>query len=456
MTEQAVIEGIEFPRETRAAAPPFSGASSIPIRWRRVAAVLVVLWAFQLPTALWRIVELNVGIELPPIYPWLFFGAPVVAVLGFAVLSDGLRLPYVGAFLTTEAVFCLREIWLLGVPGMTPDFRYAWGLALLYAAFLTLVNTGSDPSTHRFVRSATVRVSMVVLGLVLVAYLGVIDVGAASDLASDRARSVFDDRVQAGLFHANGLGFGFAVAVIFLVSRWITLGRSTASDWAKVLLLFSVVVLHASRGNTVLIGATLTLYLIYATRRLSLSDKFGLYAVLTFGFIAVAVAYAVEGTIFLDKLFVVKRMLEPGRLVARSGQAYAAWIKFLQAPVVGHGYLDAARGAVPGILRSNFHFAQVLAAYGLVGFIPFLWLLIRLFVHRMSDPRLLLHMLAALVALSLYNWAIVMPLAVVAYSGLAMVPHDHGERGLELAADPAGCPLPHAVSQRRARAQGLP
>lgn len=388
----------------------------------------LVLWTYRVPDALSRAMVLNLGVPQVPYLAWVFLAVPVVLLVAAAVHADRLRLPHFRAFLAVELVIWAVELGLLG-HDLTPRFRYAWGLLLFYSAFVALVNGGTDPETRTLVWKASLGSTAVLSVIVLLGIVGVLDVDIAASVAGRRGlEAALEDRVAARkVVHPNGYGFGSAVAILFLFLWREGTGRRSGKHWLLVALFFLPVLLQASRGNTVLIVCLLGGYALLRARELGRAARFGVYAAVFGGIVALALVYVSTGTLLVDQLFIADRFASPDQYVSRLHQVYVSWVKFLEAPLLGNGFQEAATGVLGGYARSNFHPTQILAAYGLVGFAAYVWLLYRMFGRRLWESWYSLHALIALFAFSFYNWSLIMPLALVAYSA-------YGLRGTESAA----------------------
>lgn len=405
-----------------------SPLASIPARswWVRYLAVLVLAWAVDLPGFVSRLLQSNFGFPAIPLLPWVFLALPAFGILLNATLSGSLRAPYWPYFLVVETIVCVREVSLFVSDG-TPNFRYAWGWALFYAAFLSFVNSGVDPDTFTFFWRTAVGISGFMVAVVFLGYVGVFDLDFVPlDLATTLRRA-WEGRVAARrIAHPNGLSFVLAVATLGIVSSKLDsfsgprhwLRRN--GNWLLVACFGLVVALQGSRGNLVLLAFLILIYGSFRIRRLPHRDPLGALGLLLLGSALVLTAYMATGTIVVEDVHVVEHLFSETALVARGGQVRAALLKFAENPVFGNGFYEAARGTVAGIERSNNHFAQFLSAYGVVGFLPYVLFLSQVFVRSVRRGPLLMHAVAALVALSLYNWSISMPLSLVAYSAYSL------------------------------------
>lgn len=404
------VSGLEHPISLRGRAHPARYISTNAIVCAFVGlCIWVLVWRLSGATYFLSAIFNSVIPETLLAYlPEALIGLPVAFLLFLRATNGSLLLPGWVLALAFEAIVLLREI--LATPAQEEvNWGYGYGVLLIYISFVALLNVGVQMRNWDRMRRAfwAAAAIMIAAAVAIVITPLQIDVGPATDVNGSlgATRGMIGTAIQ-----VNGFAFTLAVAAgLLLGKRREGRGSLTIIDGMLLSGAFMIVAFLASRGAMILFSSLVFFHVFGVS-----DDRIRLMRLLVAVSIVAVSILMVAAFLTLtpvgEKIFVVQRLLDPGEFISRPQQVYATWVRFLDAPVFGHGTEGVARDALFHIERSNFHPTQVLAAYGIVGFIPWAILMFKLFFSGLNPHRWLI----AGVALSFYNWSVTMPLAVVA------------------------------------------
>jgi len=282
----------------------------------------------------------------------------------------------------------------------------------LYSIFIALVNYGYRAEDWHKISTYSIYSVLFLTATTYLGYLGVLNISLeASDFSFTQLAST---RPIGNIIHTNGLSFACCIGIYILIFEQ-TSGVSPKTEktfWGLTLLLFSIIVVNSSMGVFIITCVGVGKYLIHTWKSRRMLANFAIiYIVLFFLLIFIFPS----DLPFLKKFYLYNRIGEEGQFISRFRQIYVTWTNFVHNPWVGVGYYNAARGVLPGYTRSNFHYTQILATNGIVYFLFYIYFLFKMFGFNFKDLKLFLCMVAGFGALMFYNWAIIFPLAIIAY-----------------------------------------
>ena len=384
---------------------------SSPNRFQDFGILLLIFYAFGIPPFLSLLLEQNIGMVPLPYMVEITLAFPIAMILASATLEKRLKLPYFIPFLFTELLFLFFESQLFR-PGNIPDLTYPYGILILYSIFLALVNYGSqDEDRHKVSTYAIYSVLFLCITMFL-GYSGVLNVSLeSSDFSFTELAST---RPIGNIIHTNGLSFACSMGIYLLIFAQIS-GVSPKEEktfWFQVLLFYSIIVVNSSRGVFIIVSIGVGAYLIHTWKSRRVLANLAIIYVLLFFLI---VAVFPSDLPFLGKFYLYNRIGDETQLTSRYRQIYVTWVNFMHAPWFGVGYYQAARNVISGYTRSNFHYTQILAANGIFYFGIYMFFLTKMFGFRAKGLKSFLCMVAGFGALMFYNWALIFPLAIIAY-----------------------------------------
>ena len=386
-------------------------SDSSPNRFKDLVILLLIFYAFGIPPYLSLLLEQNVGMAPLPYMVEITLVFPVAMILAIAALKKRLKLPYFIPFLFTELLFLFFESRLFR-SGNIPDLAYPYGILILYSIFLALVNYGSQEEDRHKVSTYAIYSVLFLCITMFLGYIGVLNVSLESGYFS--FNELASTRPLGNIIHTNGFSFACCIAIYLLIFAQIS-GVSSKREkifWFQVILFYSIIVVNSSLGSFIIVGIGVGAYLIHTWKSRRVLANLAVIYVLLFFLIVVAFPSDLP---FLEKFFLYNRIGKEGQFLSRFRQIYVTWVNFVNSPWLGVGYYHAARGIISGYTRSNFHYTQILATNGIVYFPFYIYFLSRMFGFDFRDLKLFLCMTVGFGALMFYNWALIFPLAIIAY-----------------------------------------
>lgn len=376
-----------------------------------LAILLLIFYAFRIPPYLSLLLEQNIGMAPLPYMVEITLAFPVAMILAIAALEKRLKLPYFIPFLFTELLFLFFESQLFR-PGNIPDLTYPYGILILYSIFIALVNYGYQAEDRHKISTYAIFSVLFLSVTMYLGYFGVLNVSLeSSDFSFTELAST---RPIGNIIHTNGLSFACCMGIYLLIFAQIS-GVSPKKEktfWFQVISFYSIIVINSSLGGFIIAGIGVGAYLIHTWKsRRVLANFVIIYVVLFF----LIVLIFPSDLPFLEKFYMYNRMGEEGQFTSRFRQIYVTWVNFIHHPWFGVGYYNAARSVLAGYTRSNFHYTQILAANGIFYFAVYIYFFRMMFGFNLKNLKLFLCMTVGFGALMFYNWALIFPLAVIAY-----------------------------------------
>jgi len=374
--------------------------------------LLLICYAFNVPAFVSLLLTQNFGVPPLPYTVEATLALPVFLLLLTAFLKKDLKLPYFGTFLLVEGLFLLLESGVVR-DDHVPELRYPYGLFILYSVFLGLINYGTVHYDIRRIKRFSLGVLFLLVATVYLGYMGFLDLRVeTSEFALGHLAS---SRPIGHIFHANGLSFHCSVGIYLLIFSQLA-GFDPATEWKfwmKTLSLLSIIIINASMGAFLIAALGVCFYLLKTWhQRGSLTNLLVIY-IIVFFFLDLAFPSDIN---VLEKFFIYNRVHEEAQFNSRIRQVYVTWVNFVNNPWLGLGYYDAARGVIAGYTRSNFHYTQILASNGIFYFFIYMTFLWKMFGFRDRRAISLLCTAMGFSALMFYNFALIMPLAIIAYA----------------------------------------
>lgn len=381
----------------------------------RVLLFVILSYIFGLPTFIYNLFKLNLGLTEIMYMPWLFFAFPSVIILSSKILQKKLSFPFFKHFLFVLILFVVMESNIFR-ENLYYDLKYIYTLSIIYILFIVLHNFGYDNNTVGILIKYSVIVVFIMSVLYYIGYLGFVNLGVVEDKIA--VGPYGEERLRFEVIHPNGFSYVCVFVITLLLFEKLYLKKNNYSRnqfYALIFFFMGTIIINTSRGAFLV----LTLVVLFILKEYSKSYSF--YAKISLLMTAVFIFFVLNINIFVyffENLQVIRRFTETGMHEARGQQIFVSLSNFLDNPWFGTGYYYAGRTLIGDLTRSNFSYTQILASHGIFYFILYFTFLLKFFSfpkHNLFKPNNMIFVIAAFVPLMFENLAILLPLSVIAY-----------------------------------------
>lgn len=310
------------------------------------------------------------GINVATVY------TPTVLILGYGLASKKIVFPFLKLFLVTVVLFLLIEFYhsLYSHTVFKNEFIIRLiQIYLCYCILIAILNQFGSEFVMRWSIIFGLGLSLLILGSYTNLYTG-------HNQSFDIAQSDTFERagVNGSSINVNILSFKAVITFILMIAYYDRFGNPVKSKvlFAVLsLLLFSEVLIHASRGAFI---SFILMVLIIIWKK----GNFGTFFIGSFALLSLLLfSYDIILEQF-SSLQIYDRLDEDINKVSRIVQLRANLANFIQHPFIGVGYDNAARGYSEDIVRSNFTWAQIMASHGIFYMFLYIFFLFKLFVYE--------------------------------------------------------------------------
>lgn len=367
--------------------------------FQKISVALLLCYAFNLGQFVGSLLKTKLPVEE-------FFWVLPCMILLVQRFGKRIKLPYFPLFLSVELWMIIIEHNLL-IPNMvsSPNLNYSLGILKFYSIYLALLTIQPNKANITYILKLSLKI---LIPFIVVFYLQYLNIINLSFIKSEE----ITNRLNVGnLININGIsliaGYGILCVILLLELN----PASIRKNWMpKVLFPYFLLIifLHASRG-AFMIAAVL---LIIHYRRFLFRPSNFLYLIL--GIVVFTVL-----TFFIDfkeDILLINRIF--GKTHAGTGrgqQVIATWDNFLKSPFLGMGYEKAGINWELNTVRSNFHYTQLLASYGLFLSGIYFVFLERIFGNGKNNKVAPYSTAFAIIVFASYNWSMILVLAFIAY-----------------------------------------
>lgn len=391
----------------------------------RISLFFILLYIFMVPSFLSKLAEINFGIKILEFYPYIFFLIPVLSILGPKILNKNIVLPHFGSFFAVLFFFLLLESNLFR-GDVVIDLKYIYVLTIIYTCFLVLVNYGTTSVYRDRIMKYSIVIVLGIAFTTLLGYFEVINIGYSFELLYNK--SLATNRFISESIHPNGQSFTCTVVIFILIicrkENRFGLHKGYLF-WALILIMFSIIILNASRGAFVISMAGLLVSINKIVSLNTLKAKYLLFIFLI-GLSFLFIYNSFEELI--KNVYVFTRLLEETNFrSARVSGMLLSWNNFTNNIWFGTGYHNASLGYWEGSFytRSNFSYFQILASHGIFYFIIYMYFLYKMFGINIRRHITLLVVIGTYFPLMFYNLSILVPISIFAYLFYYYKKHDY-------------------------------
>lgn len=351
--------------------------------------------------------EVLFGISKIPddLFFW-FIPNSILLIIGFPRASKRLlKKTYFFHFLTLAFLFFLSEQSFLRGLDYVPSYEYLIGFAKFYLIYVAFLLINKQNAIIKFV----VKISLIGVGvIVFYFYYDYITTGG-SKVLDDEVGDRFINNIG---FHINGLSmicvYGIFISIISHFYESFSFKRT-----AFLISFFAgMVILNSSRGAFLMSAVLILVWLKNTSNKLSITSKIVLFLL-----ISVTALLSLDQIGILSENVIVLRRLVNNEGTGRVTQSLANWYNFLDSPYVGKGQTLAGFDINLNTVRSNVHYMQTLASYGIFVFAIYMAFIYKVFGPLKFNFGKLSNMSLAIVVIAFlsYNWTLILPLSFIAY-----------------------------------------
>ena len=358
----------------------------------------------ELPRCIIYLIDLNTGLgEIK--YTLVYLAFPLALyVIHRNFWKRSTRFPHLIPFLLMILVFLLfQELLSPSVEGapfngysnfLLPQIR-------IYIYFLMLVNFGLNRTVFYKVIDYAFYSVLLMCFITYAGYLGFFEIGSHFNESSVIEAAFFQVTTARTphVLHTNRISFLFTFAMLLLIIKQHNEKRFSGAylfrDFTVILLFLGVIIINASKG-AFLISAVIIFYYIHFLWHKVVGDK----KAKVFIYIFVILVFALPMVRASNALINLKTLPESPislifgfqkfqqQLAEKTGSLRIlnmknSWENFLDHPIIGVGYYNAAKIGNTGT-RCNNQYTQLLASYGIIFFIIYIFYNYRLVVFRYS------------------------------------------------------------------------
>jgi hypothetical protein len=287
--------------------------------------------------------------------------------------------------------------------GYKPFF---WYQVRIYLFFIMLVNFGLNRSVFYKVIDYAFYSGLIICVITYVGYFGLIKVSNSGAVNQFSSSLMFTGNYRPGhVLHVNRVSFLLSYTILMLIIKQLHekkfSNKMIARDFGLIILFFGIIVINASRGASIISILLVSYYTYYLWKRrfLNILARLSLFiAILGFvGYLLFTTNLERDIQLLSNKSNLANRFQRDlseeafGNLL-RVVNMQNSWHNFTDNPILGVGYFNAAKYANTGS-RSNNQYLQMLASYGIIFFIIYLFYNYKLVIynhHLFKQPEVFL------------------------------------------------------------------
>lgn len=362
---------------------------------------MIILFAINFTS----LVQGILGVEKLPdeIVLWLI---PSLLLI-FISISRGLRISRTQIILFAILLvgFVLSELSFVRGSNYQSNFTYVIGFFKFYSIYFVLRIMNKDIAITKFI----VKYSQIFIAIIILYFYYDFFLNGGQKLASYSDDSRYWNEVG---FHVNGLSYIAVFGIFTSIISSFYYNSSFRNTMIKILFFIGIIFLNSSRGAFVMAAIAVMIWLSVVLKKSSLS----ILVIVLVGASATFVLFYDEFTSLSENVTVIRRLVY-NEGTGRISQSMANWINFLESPLIGKGQGLAGLSYNLNTTRSNVHFMQSLAAYGV--FLSFLYFLFmfRFFTPQKTNIKEISYMsiVIFIITFTAYNWTLILPLSFIAF-----------------------------------------
>ncbi|MDG1900734.1 MAG: O-antigen ligase family protein [Bacteroidales bacterium] len=365
---------------------------------QKIILFVFVSFIMDLPEFIFKLIDLNTGLGLikytQVIIPFMFALYIITSNNG----KRSHRSPHLTPFLLMAIGFVIfqevHELYIKDAP-YNGYSHFFWPQIRIYIYFLMLVSFGLNRVVFYKVIDYAFYSGLLICLITYIGYLGFIEIsytGTGNPLAGSAFKS--EDYRPGHALHVNKVSFLFAFTILLFIIKQLHERRFYKTqfyrDFTILFMLLGLIIINASRGAflTAVVIISYFIYHIWQQGVMNRSTKRAiLFLFLGSTLVLLASSYISKELISLTSqnnlTHRFQRDFEERNFVnlVRVTNIQNAWKNFIDHPFSGVGYYNAAKIGLRGS-RSNNQYLQVLASYGIIFFIIYMYYNFKLVVVR--------------------------------------------------------------------------
>ncbi len=368
--------------------------------FQKISVALLLGYAINLGQFAGNLLKLKLPVEE------IFWILPCMLLLAQR-FGKKIKLPYLLLFVAIEIwILTIEYNLLIPYKVSIPNTKYALGIFKFYTIYIALLTIKPSRENIVYLLKLSIKILIPFISIFYLQYLDLIN------LSFVQSEEIINRHNVGNLININGISLvaSYGVLCILLLLKLNPDISLKNKRFLKILIPYflTIIFLHASRGAFII--AVLLLIVYY--RKLIFKPKNIIYLIL-----------GITGFIFLslyidlaEDIAIIKRIL--GKSHANTGrgqQIIATWNNFLKEPFLGLGYDKAGINWKLNTIRSNFHYTQILASYGLVLAGSYFFFLERIFGYNRHNWIAPYSIIFAVIIFASYNWSMILILSFLGY-----------------------------------------
>ena len=342
---------------------------------------LILMHSFRLDELISNILQ-NIGGPSIPIIQGIFFYLPSLVVLVLYEKLKSIKLPYLIYFLIFMIYFLGAEYYFFQSDLSKVFEDLPKRILYMYLLFLILYNI--DLSYSSFILKRSIDISIVIISLFYFNLFGIFDFISFETLSYEQNRVM-------GEWNLNVLNDKSIIMLFFYYlytkhfKRNYTFLGIGIPYFIIILIFVPLIFIAASRGSFLLL---IMYFLFFHFENLKLSYFISLLFVLISIFVIIDLSILRDTDILLfDRINQTNFSSIDDSSEGRILQIDASLKNFLESPVFGVGYENAAAGHYFGITRSNFQFSQIIASGGVILFLIYFSMIFKFFANSIKSLK---------------------------------------------------------------------
>lgn len=369
---------------------------------QKISIVLLLIFSTSIPNLFIEIIGIS---DFPD--EELMWVLPVCILLFHNVLKTLAKVSKeLVLFLILIVFFYISEQKFYRGYNYSSDYAYFFGFLKFYTIYFSLLVIDKPIIVLKYIIKAS---QIIIIPLIIFFYFDYFSGGsAANKLSIDDSRYINQFN-----FHINGLSY-IATYGIFITIIAYKLGMKAFNKTLITCLFFlGIIMLNSSRGAFLMSVACLLFFFSISFK--NLPNKIKPF------FIIMVIAILVFGALQLNFIFsdvVVVRRIVNNEGTGRITQMAANMNNIVRSPFMGVGQSLAGYDNLLRTTRSNVHFMQSLAAYGIVLAFFYFYFMFRIMgpIKRKTNIVTKMTLVIFVVTFFSYNWTLILLLSFMAFA----------------------------------------
>lgn len=369
---------------------------------QKISIVLLFMFSINLPGLFTQMLGIN---KLPDeAFMWVL---PVLILVLHDIRTTLYKIPKeFFIFLILVFFFYISEQKFYRGYNYSSAYAYFFGFLKFYTIYFSLVIINKPLAVLKYL----VRISqIIIIPLIFLFYFDYLfGIGLTNKISIDETGRY----VNQFNFHINGLSFIAVYGIFLMIVTYELRMQSFNKALIKSLFFMGIIMLNSSRGAFLMSVICLLLFFWKSYRNLSVMIK-PLFIIVSI----IIITFAMLQLNFISNDVIVVRRLVNNEGTGRITQMTANLNNIASSPFFGVGQSLAGYDRLLRTTRSNVHFTQSIAAYGIILATVYFYFMFRLMGPIKNKMNIVAKMSLAvfLITFMSYNWTLILLLSFIAF-----------------------------------------